>query len=209
MERVSNMKEIVFSGKSLEEVKDEALKSLGVSESDVYFYVTKIKGGLLKKEVVTLHVITRDDLVEYVKDFLKGITKDMGLDVSFESKVRDEQITIKMYSDNNNILIGKEGKTLQALTTLVKQVIYNKINEYPYILLDVENYKEKNEERLVRSAKKIAKEVAKTKVEAELENMNSYQRRLIHNALTDFKGVYTESVGEEPNRHIVIKPKEN
>lgn len=202
------MKETVFSGKSLEEVKDEALKSLGVSESDVYFYVTKTKGGLLKKEVVTLHVITRDDLVEYVKDFLKGITKDMGLDVSFESKVRDEQITIKMYSNNNNILIGKEGKTLQALTTLVKQVIYNKINEYPYILLDVENYKEKNEERLVRSAKKIAKEVAKTKVEAELENMNSYQRRLVHNALTDFKGVYTESVGEEPNRHIVIKPKE-
>ena len=202
------MKETVFSGKNLEEVKDEALKSLGVSESDVYFYVTKTKGGLLKKEVVTLHVITRDDLVEYVKDFLKGITKDMGLDVSFESKVRDEQITIKMYSDNNNILIGKEGKTLQALTTLVKQVIYNKINEYPYILLDVENYKEKNEERLIRSAKKIAKEVAKTKVEAELENMNSYQRRLIHNALTDFKGVYTESVGEEPNRHIVIKPKE-
>ena len=191
------MKETVFSG-----------KSLGVSESEVYFYVTKTKGGLLKKEVITLHVITRDDLVEYVKDFLKGITKDMGLDVSFESKVRDEQITIKMYSDNNNILIGKEGKTLQALTTLVKQVIYNKIGEYPYILLDVENYKEKNEERLIRSAKKIAKEVAKTKVEAELENMNSYQRRLIHNALTDFKGVYTESVGEEPNRHIVIKPKE-
>jgi spoIIIJ-associated protein len=203
------MKETVFSGKTLEEVKSEALKSLGVEESEVYFYVTKTKGGLLKKETVNLHVITRDDLVDYVKEFLKGITKDMGLDVSFESKVRDEQITIKMYSDNNNILIGKEGKTLQALTTLVKQVIYNKIGEYPYILLDVENYKEKNEERLVRSAKKIAKEVAKTKVEAELENMNSYQRRLIHNALTDFKGVYTESVGEEPNRHIVIKPKEN
>ena len=203
------MKEIVFSGKTLEEVKSDALKNLGVEESEVYFQVTKTKGGLLKKETVNLHVIIRDDLVDYVKEFLKGITKDMGLDVSFESKVRDEQITIKMYSDNNNILIGKEGKTLQALTTLVKQVIYNKIGEYPYILLDVENYKEKNEERLVRSAKKIAKEVSKTKVEAELENMNSYQRRLIHNALTDFKGVYTESVGEEPNRHIVIKPKEN
>ena len=203
------MKEIVFSGKTLEEVKSDALKNLGVEESEVYFYVTKTIGWLLKKETVNLHVIIRDDLVDYVKEFLKGITKDMGLDVSFESKVRDEQITIKMYSDNNNILIGKEGKTLQALTTLVKQVIYNKIGEYPYILLDVENYKEKNEERLVRSAKKIAKEVSKTKVEAELENMNSYQRRLIHNALTDFKGVYTESVGEEPNRHIVIKPKEN
>ena len=202
------MKETVFSGKNLEEVKDEALKSLGVKESDVYFYVTKTKGGLLKKEVVTLHVITRDDLVDYVKDFLKGITKDMGLDVSFESKVRDEQITIKMYSDNNNILIGKEGKTLQALTTVVKQVIFNKINSYPYILLDVENYKDKQEQRLVRLAKNVAREVAKSKVPAELENMNSYQRRIIHNALGESNKVYTESVGEEPNRHIVIKPKE-
>ena len=203
------MKETVFSGKSLEEVKDEALKSLGVSESDVYFYVTKTKGGLLKKEVVTLHVITRDDLVEYVKDFLKGITKDMGLDVSFESKVRDEQITIKMYSDNNNILIGKEGKTLQALSTVVKQVVYNKINAYPYILLDVENYKDKQEQRLIRLAKNVARDVAKTKLPVELENMNSYERRIIHNALGESKKVYTESVGVEPNRHIVVKPKED
>ena len=202
------MREQVFEGKEEKEVLERALEELGVNEDEVYTYVTKTKGGLLKKEVVSVHVITRDDVVEFIKDYLKDLTKDMGLDVTFESKIRDEQITIKMYSDNNNILIGKEGKTLQALTTLVKQVIYNKIGEYPYILLDVENYKEKNEERLIRSAKKIAKEVAKTKVEAELENMNSYQRRLIHNALTDFKGVYTESVGEEPNRHIVIKPKE-
>ena len=133
----------------------------------------------------------------------------MGLDVTFESKIRDEQITIKMYSDNNNILIGKEGKTLQALSTVVKQVVYNKINAYPYILLDVENYKDKQEQRLIRLAKNVARDVAKTKLPVELENMNSYERRIIHNALGESKKVYTESVGVEPNRHIVVKPKED
>lgn len=203
------MREQVFEGKEEKEVLERALEELNLKEDEVYTYVTKTKGGLLKKEVVSVHVITRDDVVEFVKDYLKELTKDMGLDVTFESKVRDEQITIKMYSDNNNILIGKEGKTLQALTTVVKQVVYNKINEYPYILLDVENYKDKKEQRLIRLAKNVARDVAKTKLPVELENMNSYERRIIHNALGESKKVYTESVGVEPNRHIVVKPKED
>ena len=202
------MKEQIFEGKEEKEVLANALDTLGVSEDEVYTYVTKTKGGLLKKELVTVHVITREDVADFIKDFLKNLTFDMGLEVTFESKIRDDQITIKMYSDNNNILIGKEGKTLQALTTVVKQVVYNKINAYPYILLDVENYKDKQEQRLVRLAKNVARDVAKTKIEVELENMNSYQRRIIHNALSDNNKVYTESVGVEPNRHIVVKPKE-
>ena len=133
----------------------------------------------------------------------------MGLDVSFETKIRDKQFQVKMYSDNNSILIGKGGQTLKALTTVVKQVVYNEINEYPHLILDVENYKEKQEKYLERLAKNVAKDVARTKVEAALENMNSYERRIIHNVLSENKHVYTESVGEEPNRHIVIKPKED
>ena len=203
------MREQVFEGKEEKEVLERALEELGVNEDEVYTYVTKTKGGLLKKEVVSVHVITRDDVVEFIKDYLKDLTKDMGLDVTFESKIRDEQLTIKMYSDNNNILIGKEGKTLQALSTVVKQVVYNKINAYPYILLDVENYKDKQEQRLIRLAKNVARDVAKTKLPVELENMNSYERRIIHNALGESKKVYTESVGVEPNRHIVVKPKED
>jgi len=203
------MREQVFEGKEEKEVLERALEELGVKEDEVYTYVTKTKGGLLKKEVVSVHVITRDDVVEFIKDYLNDLTKDMGLDVTFESKIRDEQITIKMYSDNNNILIGKEGKTLQALSTVVKQVVYNKINAYPYILLDVENYKDKQEQRLIRLAKNVARDVAKTKLPVELENMNSYERRIIHNALGESKKVYTESVGVEPNRHIVVKPKED
>lgn len=150
-----------------------------------------------------------DNIVEYIKDYLKSLTKDMGLDVTFESKIREQQITIKMYSDNNKILIGKNGQTLKALTTVIKQVVYNEIKSYPYLILDVENYKEKQAQYLERLAKNIAREVSQTKEPVELEDMNSYERRIIHNVLTDNPKVYTESIGEEPNRHVVIKPKED
>lgn len=198
-----------YEGKDQSVLLNNALEELGVSEEEVVYYVTSQKVGLLKKEIFTLHLVTNEDIMEFIKEYLTNLTKDMGLDVSFETKIRDKQFQVKMYSDNNSILIGKGGQSLKALTTVVKQVVYNEINEYPHLILDVENYKEKQEKYLERLAKNVAKDVARTKVEADLENMNSYERRIIHNVLSENKHVYTESVGEEPNRHIVIKPKED
>ena len=83
------------------------------------------------------------------------------------------------------------------------------MNEHYKINIDINDYKEKIHENLVRQAKKIAREVSKTKIDAKLDPMNSYERRLIHEALKDNKYVYTESVGEEPNRCLVIKAKED
>ncbi len=202
------MEERIYEGKEQKELLEKALEELNLTENDVMYFFSKEKTGLLKKEVIKLHLFEVKDVAEFIKEFLTQTTKDMELDVQFESSIRDKQISIKMYSDNNSILIGHEGKTLKALTHVIKQVVYNKVGEYPYLLLDVENYKEKQEKYLIRLAKNIAKEVGHTKVEAELEDMNSYERRIIHNALTDNKYVYTESTGVEPHRHIVIKPKE-
>lgn len=202
------MNEHVYEGKEQKEVLANALEELNLTEENVMYYFSKEKAGLLKKEVIKLHLFEVSDVANFIKEYLENLAKDMGLEVQFESNIRDKQINIKMYSDNNSILIGHEGKTLKALTTVIKQVIYNKVGEYPYLLLDVENYKEKQEKYLIRLAKNIAREVGHTKVEVELEDMNSYERRIIHNALTDNKYVYTESTGEEPHRHIVIKPKE-
>lgn len=202
------MEERIYEGKEQKELLEKALEELNLTENDVMYYFSKEKTGLLKKEVIKLHLFEVKDVAEFIKEFLTQTTKDMELDVQFESSIRDKQISIKMYSDNNSILIGHEGKTLKALTHVIKQVVYNKVGEYPYLLLDVENYKEKQEKYLIRLAKNIAKEVGHTKVEVELEDMNSYERRIIHNALTDNKYVYTESTGVEPHRHIVIKPKE-
>ena len=76
----------------------------------------------------------------------------MGIEANFESNIRNNQINIKMYSDKNNILIGKNGQTLMAIQTILRQQVYNEINVYPHILLDVENYKEKKLSNLERNA---------------------------------------------------------
>lgn len=87
-------------------------------------------------------------------------------------------------------------------------MVYNVLEEKISIILDVENYKEKRIKSLEYLARNTAKEVSKTKIEAKLDSMNSYERRIIHEALSNNRYVYTESTGEEPNRCVVIKPKE-
>ena len=194
-----------FEGKNLEQLIENSLEELGLEEKEVIIKSEEIKGGLLKKTSYKLKIYTFSDIQEFVKDYLKNITSLMGLDVTFESKIRDEQIYIKMYSDNNSILIGKEGRTLSSLMTIVKQMLKNKFDIQPHLILDVENYKEKQEKHLERLAKNIAREVVKTKLDVKLDNMNSYERRIIHNVLSNNKKVSTISEGEEPNRHVVIK----
>ena len=202
------MEVYVYEGKSEEAVLEKALDNLKVTENEILIKKEKVKGGLFKGDTYKFTVIKVEDIQANIKEFLKELLNKMGLEVSFESSLREKQINIKMFSDNNAILIGKNGQTLSALTTIVKQYVYSQIGVYPYINLDVENYKDKQVMYLERLAKNIAKEVRNTKQEVVMENMNSYERRIVHNILTSFKGVKTESEGEEPNRHVVVKPSE-
>jgi len=196
-----------FEGKNLEELIDKSLTDLELSKEDVIITSEEIKGSLLKKSSYKIKIYELKDIQDYVKEYLKKLTDLMGLEVTFESRIRNEQICVKMYSDNNSILIGKDGKTLSALMTIVKQMLSTQYKINPHLILDVENYKEKQEKRLERLAKQIAREVIKTKVEVKLDNMNSYERRIIHNILSDNDKVTTVSEGEEPNRHVIIKLK--
>ena len=199
----------VFEGKTLEEAKNKALETLNVSENEIIFKTEEKKGKLFKGNTYLYKVIKISDVAEFIKKQLSNLLENMGIDAKFETNVREEQINIKIYSDKNSILIGKNGQTLMAIQTVLRQIVHNEIEVYPYILLDVENYKEKKNNHLERNAKRIAKEVLKTKIEVKLDDMNSYERRIIHNALADFKNISTTSEGEEPHRHIVISYKED
>ena len=201
------MKFEVFEAKTLEDAKAKALEELNVSEEEIISTYEEKKGKLFKGSTVLFKTVKISTVAEFIKDNLKELLENMNIEAQFETNVRNSQINIKMYSDKNNILIGKNGQTLMAIQTILRQQVYNKINVYPHILLDVENYKEKKLSNLERNAKRIAKEVMKTKIDVELDNMNSYERRIIHNALADFKNISTTSEGEEPNRHIVIRYK--
>lgn len=197
---------VVTEAKTKDEALEKALKELKLTEDDIFYKEEEVKGKLFKASSIKVTVIPKEDIISSMKEFISEICKNMGIEVSFESNIRDQQFNIKMFSDNNAILIGKSGRTMKAIETITKQKIQKEFGIRVKLFLDVENYNDKRIKQIERLAINIAKEVRNTKVETALDNMNSYERRIIHNKLTNFKGVTTESVGEEPNRHIVIKP---
>ena len=196
-----------YTGKTLEEAINNAKIALQETENSLYIKELETKSGLFNKKV-EIEVIRRDDVITFIKDYLKNLIENMGLTANLEVKKREDNVTFTIFSDNNSILIGKNGRTLNSITTIVKQVVYKELGEYFNFTIDIGEYKKERENRLERLAKKVAREVAYSKVEAKLDPMNSYERRIIHTILADNKKVTTESEGEQPNRYVVIKPRE-
>lgn len=195
---------VVIEAKTLIEAVENAKNKLA-TEKIIYKSKERESGKIFKTKIYEVTAIREIDLIAEIKDYLKEVVEGLGLQVNFETSKENDTYYITMHSNNNSALIGKNGKTLSALETLVKNKVNIEWGFYPKVVLDIENYKEKRIAALERMAVKIAKEVRETKVDAALENMNSYERRIIHNKLANFKGVSTESVGTEPERHIIIK----
>lgn len=198
-----------FEGKNSDELLNKALEELNASEEEVYYNLEELSsGGLFKSKKYKLSVVLKEDVVEYIKAYLKDVTNLMGISVEFETQKREKYIKVNMISDNSSILIGKNGRTMSSLQDLLRQSIQSKVGVRVNIILDTNDYKEKQQKNIERLAVKLAKDVVKTGIEVKMDRMNSFERRLVHNRLTNFKGVTTESTGEEPNRCVVIKPVE-
>lgn len=199
------MEKYVFEAKTEEEVILNALNSLNCKEEEMLYTMKEETSGLLKKKKYVMEVVLKSDVLEYAKKYVKDIVTGMGLEVNLETRRTQNNLQIKLHTDNNSIIIGKNGRTLSSIQTLVRQAIFVQTGIYVNIILDVENYKEKIAKNIEFLAKKLAREVQKTKIDVKMDPMNSYERRLIHEILKDFKGIKTESEGEEPNRYVVIK----
>ena len=202
------MKKYTYDGKTEEEALELGLDELGLTKDDVlYSKKEEQKGGLFKAKKIEVEIVKKSDINEFIKEYLIKLTTDMGFEVNAESKESDGILNITLFSDKNNLLIGRDGKNMHALTTIMKQILFNELGVYYKFNLDIGEYKLKKQKNLERLAYKLAKEVGKTKVDVKMDPMNSYERRIVHNALNDNRYVYTESFGEEPNRYVVIKPR--
>lgn len=202
------MEILVYEGKNLNELKEKAFSELNASENELYIRETEEVKGLLKTKKYKLEILTKDDVVKYIKNYIIDVAKNIGITVNIEAKKRENYIQINLFSENSSILIGKNGRTMEALQYLIKNSIFNKTGFKINVILDVEDYKEKINKHLEYNVKKIAREVRKTGVDAKLDPMNSYERRIVHNAVNEIKGVSTISEGVEPNRYVVIKKDE-
>ena len=152
-----------------------------------------------------MEVVKKSDVSEFINEYLTEITKQMGIDAKINIMEEDGIFNVKMYSDSNPILIGKDGRTLNALQILIRQTLSNKIRFNVKVNLDASNYKQRKEKYFERNIKDIINDVIKNKVETKLDPMNSYTRRLVHSIASDYYNIETESFGEEPNRYVVIR----
>lgn len=150
---------------------------------------------------------TRGLAVEEAKKYLKQIAEDMKIDDLIIETVQDgKYVTLRLESKKAAVLIGKRGQTLNALQQL-SQLIANKYsNQFLMIQLDVENYRERRQESLEQLAERMADKAIRTGKKVEFEPMPSYERKVIHHALSRRLDIETVSVGTDPNRYLVIEP---
>lgn len=195
----------VYEDKTLDKALEKCYLELNVNENDIYYNEEIQKGSLLKASKVKIEVIKKEDIKILIEQFIKEMCKYLNLNVNIDTDFTDENIKIKIDSDNNAVLIGKNGKMLNSIQTLLKKYLETVTNINLKVYIDIENYKQRKIEILEKNVRKIAKEVKLTKVDAKLDEMNSYERRIVHNIISEYDNLASESFGETPHRYVVIK----
>lgn len=198
-----------YEDKSYSIALEKALKELNKKEEDLLIRTYETEGKLFKSKKCELEIVVKEDISREIKSFMKDLGNKMNLEIQTEVKEKDGIYSVLLVSNNNAILIGKEGKTLNALQLLLKQSLNNNHHFNIKTNMDVANYKDKKIHSFEKEIRALAQEVLSTNVDAKLDPMNSYERRIVHTVISEFENLETESIGEEPNRYVVIKCKEN
>jgi|SRR5690554_375570 len=205
-------KKFEIEAKTIEEAEKKAIELLKLPLEKITLNIIKEKRGILGIGASTTYeALPNINLALEGKRYLESIFKELDIEVKMEMRVKDDGANIKydVYSDENALLIGSEGKTLRSIQMLLRTYLNRFVTEFLIVNLDIGNYNKNRKKQLEILATKTAKEVVRTKIEATLQPMNSFERRIIHTKLAEWRDVYTESVGEGANRKIVIKPTNN
>ena len=192
-----------YEDKNAEDCRMKCLEELDVYDDEI------ITREYEEDETFKIEVNKIEDVKSFIKDYLTTLLDKMNIK-STVNVYEDEKIfTVKVKSNDNRVLIGKDGKNMSAIQLMVRQVVRNMTKFNVKINLDISNYREKKERYFESDIKKIINEVLASKTNTKLDPMNSYQRRLVHNVANNYYNIETESVGEEPNRCVTIKYVEN
>jgi spoIIIJ-associated protein len=223
------VEEIRTTAPSVEEALEAALAELGVSEQEVDVTVLQEpRSGLLGIGAQSAEVLVRvragvasrgadlsdDDLEdqgEVAAEFLEGLLARMGLSVDVEPAFEDGTLYVDVLAqdpddEDMGLLIGRRGQTLDALQELARAVVGQRTEARARIVVDVEDYRRRQRARLEARARDLAKRVSRSGREEELEPMNPYDRKVVHDAVAQVPGATSSSRGDEPERRVVIRP---
>ena len=208
------MKILEIRSKSKEDAINQALDKLNVKLEDLKIEVLEnptkgflgflgAKDGLYKFTVIEKEI---EKEVDIAKSLIENILKNSNIDANLSVTQEGNVIKVDIKGQDASALIGRRGETLDSIQLLTGLAL-NKINKNSSmrVLVDIEDYRSKREESLIRYAHKVAREVSKTKKTKKLDYMNPYERRIIHSALQNNKYVSTYSEGTDPYRRLVIE----
>ena len=196
------------TGKTVQDAISVALAELNTDQSKVDIQILEEAtkglfgiGSKLAKVRVSLKEVSSGDMA---KEFLINVLGKMNIEATFDIQEDEESVLIKIMGQDIGIIIGRRGETLDSLQYLTSLVVNKNREFYKRVTVDIENYRQKREDTLVKLSERLAERVIKYKKNVTLEPMNPYERRIIHSTLQNHKFVETFSVGEEPNRKVVI-----
>ena len=224
--QTDNQKSLELRSKSQEEAIQKAIEQLNVDKEDIEDIKVEVieepnkgflgfigaKDGLYKitvtEKVEIIEEVEPVKEIDIAKEFIETMLHNAKVNADVIATQEDNLIKINIKGKEATCLIGRRGETLDAVQFLTSLAL-NKINKdsHSRVLVDIENYREKREQSLIRYANKVAREVAKTKKTKKLDYMNPYERRIVHSALQNDKYVITYSEGTDPYRRLVIEYK--
>ena len=203
-----------YTGRTLDEVLNSIANDQGCNVEDItYNVLEEEKGGLFGlHRSITIEAFTSKDVKEFIFDYLGAYFTELNQGVAIEiivDKNRDDSdellYRVILDAENNAIIIGKNGQTLRAISTVLKAAVNATFKKRINVVIDVNHYKEDRYKKVKAIARREAINVAKTHIDCELDPMPNDERKVIHQYLQDFKNVSTVSIGEGAKRHLCIK----
>jgi len=207
------MRVIEKDAKTEEDAINQILKEIGTENRDLIQNVEVIEGAKsilpFSSKKVKVKVTISESVEQETKQLVEEFIKQMGVNVNKINILEydDNNVNIDLKTDKDSLIIGKRGKTLEALQYLVN-IIFNKNREKRVkIILDVQGYRDKRVQSLQKLAKNLALKVKQTRRDKVLEPMNPYERKIIHSALQNNKDIKTESIGNGIFKKVKISLK--
>lgn len=203
--RLPERETIVLDAQDVTSACAKAAQLWGVSEHDVDSEVieeTSRLFGLLGKKMKVRVTSHKPLMYLQARDFVRTAVEMCGMQLNIDL---DDECMINIDGEDSAIMIGRHGDTLKAFEFLTN-LIYRQDQTLPKIRFDCGGYKCRREDTLVRLARSAAKDASRRGVTIRMEPMSSWERRVIHMTLQNFRGVKTESEGEEPSRCVVVMP---
>jgi len=203
---------IDISGDTTEETIADGLRQLGIPRDAVDMQILSndddaLPGAEPLPGVTIRFTVKEDVLLANAKNHLKKILDLIGINSQIEMLRRRGGVVLNIHAgEDDSLIIGKNGQNLEALQIAVNRMVVHGGRDLVPIFVDCENYMEKRLTRLESIGRKNAKRAIREGIEIALEPMSSFERKIVHNAVKETKGIHTLSRGEGLERHIVIIP---